>query len=645
MYRLLPLLLMLLPVVLLAGTATDRTWPRVTIARMAAPVLDGVLAPGEWDQAVTLGGFHALPGSELVGNPPLVKVAWSEQGLMVGAWVPLPPGERAQARVTDFDGTVWEDDCVEVHLDRGHRHQENHQFIVNALGTRFDALGGDRAFNADWQAAARNETGQWSCELLIPWAAVGAAPAPGDLDGFNVIINSSYLGGILTVSPLTRSAHETANYLHLVYGEDLAVSLEGLDADRLQDVGVRALGTGQATLTYVLSRSEDGDWAEVERTTLTLTAPAIEALPVRVPEEQGMPRPGSYVAQYMAEGPDGLLLVRSVPFTVAPPLSLTAQAFVGEGYLNVVLEPSAALFPPADTALHLTATVAATILYDQAVTPAPSGPTAVTLTDVPAGTLTLLASATNRRTGLHYRSERSFDSPLHPVWLGTQEGLTDEVPPPWTALQVDGAESARPAIRCWGRRYGFARGLLPSGVTTREAEVLQAPIALSAQVDGRPLEWTTQRARVQSARPNAVTLIGSASSPALEISGTTRVEYDGMIRCDLTLTPTRPGVTVQSLTLDIPLKPEHARYLYHFPGRWGSVANSAYLPAEGWSNSFRPFMWLGDEDRGFCWFCESDQNWFPLDNQAALTIERGEQATMLRCHDIADELKVTEPLS
>ncbi|MGD9498294.1 MAG: LamG-like jellyroll fold domain-containing protein, partial [Armatimonadota bacterium] len=63
------------------------------------------------------------------------------------------------------------------------------------------------------------------------------------------------------------------------------------------------------------------------------------------------------------------------------------------------------------------------------------------------------------------------------------------------------------------------------------------------------------------------------------------------------------------------------------------------------SNSFRPFMWLGDEDRGFCWFCESDQNWFPLDNQAALTIERGEQATILRCHLIADELQVTEPLS
>ncbi|HUS80840.1 MAG TPA: hypothetical protein VM283_06200, partial [Armatimonadota bacterium] len=87
MRHLLPLLLLLLPVVLLAGTATDRDWPRVTITPMAAPVLDGTLAPGEWDEAVTLGGFSHLGGTDIIGNQPLVKVAWSAQGLMIGAQV------------------------------------------------------------------------------------------------------------------------------------------------------------------------------------------------------------------------------------------------------------------------------------------------------------------------------------------------------------------------------------------------------------------------------------------------------------------------------------------------------------------------------------------------------------------------------
>ena len=645
MRHLTTLLLMTVPVATWAGGAADRSWPRVTILPMAAPSLDGVLSPGEWDGAVTLSGFTRLPGTDLVGNQPLVKVAWSAEGLMVGAEVPLPPGELARARATDFDGTVWEDDCIEVHLDRGHAHEKNYQFVVNALGTRFDAFGGDREFSAEWQAAAVNQPGHWSCELLIPWDAVGRAPAAGDLDGFNIVVNSSYLGGTLTLSPISRSAHETARYLHLVYGSDLAVTLEGLDADAPQDVRVSALGTGQATVSYVLSRDEAAGAVEVERRTLTLSAPADEPLPVQVPEEQGMPRPGRYVAQYTAEGPGGLLLVRSAAFNVASPLSVTARTSLSEQRLHVELQPSGLLFPPGETTLHLTASVEDTRVYDEDVAAAQSGPTTVTLTDLPAGELTLMATATNRVTGKQYESQQSFDSPLRPVWLGTSEGLTDEVPAPWTALTVEGARGSRPVVRCWGRRYGFAQGLLPSAVSTRDAEVLQAPITLTGSADGRPLEWTGQRARVESARADIVSLAGNAAGEPLAISGTTCVEYDGMIRCDLTLTPTRPGVTVQELTLGIPLKPELARYLYHFPGRWGSVANSAYLPEEGWSSSFRPFVWLGDEDRGFSWFCESDRNWFPLDSQSAITIQRGEQATVLRCHLIAGETQVTEPLT
>ena len=447
MRNLTTLLLITLPVATWAGGIADRSWPRVTILPMAAPVLDGVLSPGEWDGAVTLSGFTRLPGTDLIGNQPLVKVAWSDEGLMVGAEVPLPPGELAQARATDFDGTVWEDDCIEVHLDRGHAHEKNYQFLVNALGTRFDAFGGDREFSAQWQAAADNQPGRWSCELLIPWDALGGAPAAGGLDGFNVIVNSSYLGGTLTLSPITRSAHETARYLHLVYGADLAVALEGLDADAPQNVRVRALGAGQAALSYVLSRDEVAGAAEVERRTITLNAPADEPLPVQVPEEQGMPQPGRYLAQYSVEGPGGPVLVRSAAFNVASPLRLPARTSLAEGALPVGLQPSGLLFKPDDPSLNLTASVDGATLYDEDVAAPQSGPTTVTLTDIPAGELILVATATNRVTGKQYQSERSFDSPLHPVWLGTSEGLSDEVPAPWTALTAQGARGARPAVR------------------------------------------------------------------------------------------------------------------------------------------------------------------------------------------------------
>ncbi len=200
-------------------------------------------------------------------------------------------------------------------------------------------------------------------------------------------------------------------------------------------------------------------------------------------------------------------------------------------------------------------------------------------------------------------------------------------------------------VNCWGRTYGFSQGPLPAEVVTRSASILAGPIRLTGQAQNTTLAWSGGQSRVTEQKPAHAVLSGQAGAIGLQLSGETLIEYDGMIRCDLTLTPAQGKATIQELTLEIPLKPEHARYLYHFPGRWGSVSNSAYLPQGGWQNPFKPFVWLGDEDRGFAWFCESDRNWFPLDNKTALTIERTPQATILKCHLIASETQIDRPLT
>ena len=228
--------------------------------------------------------------------------------------------------------------------------------------------------------------------------------------------------------------------------------------------------------------------------------------------------------------------MRSAPLTVASPLGLTAQAFLGEGYLDVILQPLGLIFPPADTTLHLTATVGPTTLYDQDVPAAESGPTTVKLTDVPAGTLTLVAGATNRVTGRQYRSERSFDSPLHPVWLGTQEGLNDEVPAPWTALRRSRARTPPgPPSAAGGGATTSPHGPLPSAVLTARRRCCGADRAY--QPGRRAAAGVERRAGTGRARPDIVTLSGGGASAPFVISGATRVEFDGMIRCDLTLTP------------------------------------------------------------------------------------------------------------
>ncbi|MBM4087247.1 MAG: hypothetical protein FJ272_20845, partial [Planctomycetes bacterium] len=90
-------------------------------------------------------------------------------------------------------------------------------------------------------------------------------------------------------------------------------------------------------------------------------------------------------------------------------------------------------------------------------------------------------------------------------------------------------------------------------------------------------------------------------------------------------------------------KPEHAEYLYHFPGKWGTVRNACALPAEGFKNAFKPYVWLGDNDRGFAWFCESAQNWLPEDRDDAITVERVGNRVALRLRLIRGE-EIAQPL-
>ena len=641
--------LLLATLILLAATAAfagnpgDAAWPRLTILPPpAAPAIDGVLSPGEWDRTVVVTGFAPLGHAELVAHQPLVHLAWTPEALLIAAQVPSPPGQKARARATDFDGTVWADDSLEVHVDRGHQHKQNYQFIVNALATKFDSLAGDKNFNAEWTAAAQNNPGQWTAELAIPWTAMGGAPKAGDMDGFNVIVNSSYLGGTLTFSPLKRSAHETTSYAHVAYGRDAAVSVERLDAADLREVVLRGYGAAPATVRYRLSRA--GDAADLADQTLTLAGNGTSGtVSVQIPREQGLPKPGQYSIRLTATGAGGTLLVREADFTVRDALRVTCQAYEVGGTLEVRLQTEPSIFPAADTEYALTVSAGSGVIkqVEHGRLPAADAP-ALTLqrAQVPPGKLTLKATVTHLKTGQQYTVERTLDSPLQPVWLGTREGLTDKVPAPWTPVTVKGS-----TVACSGRAYGFQGGPLPTSVTTRGSSVLAGPVRLIGEADGAALTWTGGKSVCMIQKPTQAKLSGQATSGALKLTGTTAVDYDGMIRCDLTLAPSRGQSTVRELTLEIPLKPACARYLYSFPGRWGSCANSAYLPAEGWQNPFKPFVWLGDEDRGFAWFCESDRNWFPLDNKTALTIERTPQATTLKCHLIAAETVVDKPLT
>jgi len=225
-------------------------------------------------------------------------------------------------------------------------------------------------------------------------------------------------------------------------------------------------------------------------------------------------------------------------------------------------------------------------------------------------------------------------------WVGSPAGRGQELLPPWTPIQVEGKN-----VQVWGRTYSFGDLPFPQSIVARERELLAAPITLAGSSDGKMLDWKTGAFTITEASPARVRATVRASAEPLVCEAGYLVEYDGMLRCDLRLTPTRPEITLDGLSLEIPLRSEHARYLHFWPGRWGSAYNSRAVPEEGFRGPFKPFFWLGDEWRGLAWFAESDENIFGVDPERVIEVQRQGDRTLLRIHLIGQPFQVRQSLT
>lgn len=593
-----------------AGDLNDRTLPLLTVGLGG----DGV--------AVPLTGFRPLGRRELATAQPTALVTAIAGELQVTVTVPLPSGRQPRAEARGHDGEVWRDDSVELFLDPRHSHDEYFQFVGNAAGSRSDACRRDSGWDVPWEFSAETVAGGWQAAFRVPFSSLGTTPAAGTVWGLNLCVNLSDAGN-LSWSPLQASFHEPVRFGHLRFSNTCNAGVAGV-AGLLRGGGAITV-TARGVAGVTIESSRDG-MAEPART-MEPEADGTCAIPIELPREGRFIAPGRYAWNVTARDAAGGPALRfAAERQVRPPLTLRVRAFVTEGILRAEAEVEPAGLDLARTKVRfeLGGTRREVPWQAGGLLTADYGKA-----EVPDGTVTVQAELLEADQVV-YAQQKSVDRPLDPPWLGDLTGVSDAVPAPWTPLTVRRRGDGAPVVGCWGRDYEFGAGPLPEVVVTRGAAVLAGPVRLVATRGGQPVEFDRIPAQPDEQAPAAVSLDGRSVSSALTVAGRTRVEFDGMIRCDLDLEPT--GAPPEGLLLEIPVKPEHALYLYDFPGRWGTMQNSRALPAEGWASPFKPFVWLGDEDRGFAWFCESDEHWLPADPQRAVTVAREGDRVVLRLH-------------
>ena len=605
----------------------------MTAPRATRPAqVDGRLTPAEWAAAAASTGFSRLGVGALPRVQPTFYAMFDAQALYAAVRVPCPRGAKPVAKATRRDGAVWQDDSVEVFVAPRPGGSEYFHFVVNSAGVQRDARGQDVTWNAAWQAAARCTEGAWVAELAVPWRAVGLKTAPKEI-GFNVTWNCrTGRRGHYTWAPVEKSFHEPGRFGRLMLRRD-GSALRITDLIRPGDGKLRfaAAVVGPPTPFHVDLRHSD---RTVKDQTKTLGRGEFQ---LGLPMDGTFVRGGEYVLRYRC----GNAAAGQWRFTVQPAIQLEVTQRMLAGFVDVNADLSA-MGSRADRATLRLALKGDDKEQGKPLVELRPGKTRRTSHTIDMrsrgeGSYRLLATARSPDGQALATAEAPVRKPPKPEWFGCKEGITDKVFAPWTPVEAAGSR-----VRVWGREYGFSAGPLPTRIHTRDRDVLAGPVQLVARVADREQLWAAKPARMVERRPDHATLEGAAESQGLRVTGATRVEYDGMMRIDLRVEPKRPGQPV-SLALEVPIKPEHAKYLYHYPGRWRSAFNVGAVPKDGWTGPFKPYVWLGDNWRGFAWFCESDQHWRPADAQKAVQIVREPGRTVLRL-DVLSNHALAKPI-
>lgn len=224
-----------------------------------------------------------------------------------------------------------------------------------------------------------------------------------------------------------------------------------------------------------------------------------------------------------------------------------------------------------------------------------------------------------------FELRRPLDVPDMTAWKGNTLGLEDRVLPPWTPVRVAGG-----IVSVWDRDYDFSRCTdLVKQITSGGNPLLAGPVRLRTDDEVHmvlPVDVT-----VNAAGTRATVARGPDAWPRVR----TTIEYDGLAWFEMTGMPQGP---LESLTLDIPLRREIAMYRHRYGADWDTSKVTGRLP-EGQGvidqDTFIPYYWLGNNDRGLFWFCESDEMWPNGQSPDAVQVLREGNAVTLRLNILA----------
>jgi len=217
-----------------------------------------------------------------------------------------------------------------------------------------------------------------------------------------------------------------------------------------------------------------------------------------------------------------------------------------------------------------------------------------------AGDYTVQTTLTNP-SGQTRQAEKKIIRP-DTRWLDNEIGKEDEVPSPWTPMKVGDDNS----VEVWGRIYQFGQSPLPMQVThTGDPLLVRGPeLEVQTSTGLAKIKYEITGRKIHN---SYVEFEGRGTAGDFSLSGTTRVDFDGLVRWDFVV---HGNPLIRSMKLAWKVDRRFSEYLLDpLLMQAGNGTIELPFPSDTMNTQHSTVLWLTSEKKGFCWVPEHDANW------------------------------------
>jgi hypothetical protein len=291
-----------------AAAQTPSSTKTLRALRIATPIqVDGILDDEAWHGADVAADFVQQDPdvNEPVSERTEIRVLLDDEALYIGAVCFDATPHGIIAREMRRDNPLTDDDRFEIVIDTFHDHRNAYHFVINPLGTQYDALVTDEGQDINvewderwWSSVTIAETG-WTAEIRIPFTTLRSR-AGADAFGINFkryirrknesahwtgwsrdfpflqVSQAGHLTGVaqletglkLRVKPYLLGGFRETGAL----GQAQGVAVDVRDRTRIDDVGLETVRFSVTSgLTAELTANTDFAQTEVDDAVVNLT--------------------------------------------------------------------------------------------------------------------------------------------------------------------------------------------------------------------------------------------------------------------------------------------------------------------------------------------------------------------------------------